>query len=100
MSPPVVNFIIIPSASFVYESVLRRFSLFTFCLGDFLTQKCWGKSALKMLLKLTPVVNFINILRARFLYKSYILAAFLVTFWLWRQNFVQKNAQNVDEIDS
>ncbi len=38
----------------------------------------------------TPIVNFINVLRARFSYKSYILAAFLVTFWLWRQNFIRK----------
>jgi hypothetical protein len=43
-----------------------------------------------MLMKLIPVVNFINVLRERFSYKSYILAAFLVTFCLWRQNFVQK----------
>ncbi len=38
----------------------------------------------------STAVNFINILRARFSYESYILAAFLVTFWLWRQNFVRK----------
>jgi hypothetical protein len=42
---------------------------------------------------ISPGVNFINVLRARFSYKSYVLATFLVTFWLWRQNFVQKNAQ-------
>jgi len=29
------------------------------------------------------------------------LAAFQVTFWFWRQNFVQKKcAKNVDEIDT
>ncbi len=55
----------------------------------------------KMLMRLTTVVNFINILRAHFSYKSYVLAAFLVTFWLWRQNFVQKKIRkNVDEIDT
>jgi len=43
---------------------------------------CWNQ--------FKPAVNFINVLRARFLYESYVLAAFLVTFWLWRQNFVRK----------
>ncbi len=28
--------------------------------------------------------------RARFSYESYVLAAFLIMFWLWRQNFVRK----------
>jgi hypothetical protein len=36
-----------------------------------------------------PGVNFINVLRARFSYECYVLAAFLVTFWLWCQNFVR-----------
>jgi hypothetical protein len=38
----------------------------------------------------TPDANFINVKRMRFSYESYVLAAFLVTFWLWRQNFVRK----------
>ncbi len=41
-------------------------------------------------------VNFINVFVRFFVRMSF----FIVTFWLWRQNFVRKmGAQNVDEID-
>ncbi len=48
-----------------------------------------------MLVKLTPAVNFINVKHANFLYKRPFLAAFLVTFWLWRQNSYEKRARKM-----
>ncbi len=38
----------------------------------------------------TPGVNFINVFSRAFFVQTSLLAAFLITFWLWRQNFVQK----------
>jgi len=47
---------------FLYESVLRSFSLVTFLLCNFLVHKNIGaKGARKMLMKLTPWLNFTNI---------------------------------------
>ncbi len=46
--------------------------------------------AYKMLIKLTPAVNFINIFLCGFFVRTSFQQLFLVTFWLWRQNFLRK----------
>jgi len=51
---PGFNFINILRMNFSYKSALHSFSLVTFWLCNFLTQKHWCKVTHKMLMKLTP----------------------------------------------
>jgi len=61
----------------------------------FCRKKIGEKASHKMMAKLIPVVNFINVFTYKFFVRTLFRQLFLVTFWLWRQNFVQKRVHKM-----